>query len=190
VRDELPKTEIQYATNRVMCAGLAAFCTVAVLAFVAIAFLDPHHAFVKGLIPGWLFGPFGAVVFSVVGISWGRRALQQKPGLILSEDGVRGTKFVGEVLWTEVLAVYPGDHGSVVLVLDDPEAFRAGQRPLSRLLSMLPSPRRAGSLTLGGIDLETSGRDLLKAVLARWEPVRLAHHERHTLGSGEEGETP
>ncbi len=128
--------EIVYHFNRLICLGFSVFSVVLVVACIVVAVLAGDEMFVEGIVPGWLFGTASAALFSAMTVSWVRRLAHSGPALILSDSGVTVHRLSGGpfspraarlIRWQEVAAVALGPQGSVVLNLEDPEAWLSQQ---------------------------------------------------------------
>ena len=169
-------SSIEYRFSRPVCLFFTLFGFAGSAAGITISVVGRSDMFVEGFIPGWVFGPVTALLFSFVGISWARRLVHSSPALVLDRDGIRSYDFVGTIRWEEIRGVYPGNRGTTVLDLRDPEALRARQRPLRRLLARLPSLRREGTLSLGGFALRAGKDEVFSHVQQTVDRVRLANH--------------
>lgn len=191
---ELPMSgspDAVYGFNRPVCFAWTVFCLVVAATCTGIA-LAADVAFVRGLVPGWLFGSFGAALFSVMALSWARRFTHSGPALVLSDWGIRTDKRLGGITnpsidegiaWDEISGATPGAYGSVVLRLRDPGAFWARQSRLARILAWHPLPRRRYWLGLGGNDLAVAQAELVTSIQSRLNSARLESPREQLLTS-------
>lgn len=159
--------------DRAKCVGWSLFSFVVMAACVVLALVAPEQRFVEGLLPGWLFGSFGAALFALVGTSWLRRALHRGPALELTDDGivpdkrlggVFTTRLTGLIPWEEVDSAVPGAHGSVVLRLREPRVFWARQTVLARIMAWRPRTGPREYVGLGGNDLDAKQLDIVRTL--------------------------
>ena len=174
--------DVEYEFNRPVCLGWTVFGLACVVGCLIVAVVAGDQMFARGLVPGWLFGSFGASLFSVMAISWARRFLHSGPALILSESGIRTDKRLGgfttpridgSIPWEEVEWASVGAHGSVILQLRDPDAFWAHQSLRSRIMAWHPWPRRHNMVSLGGNDLAATAADVASTIQARSDWIAL-----------------
>jgi hypothetical protein len=167
--------DVEYGFNRPVCLGWAAFSVSLVVACVVLVAAAGGEMFVRGLVPGWLFGSFGAVLFTAMGFSWVGRFLHSGAALTLNESGITADKRLGgiatptidrTILWEEVEWASTGPHGGVVLQLRDPDAFWARQGWLSRILAWHPGRTRRNLVSLGGHDLAAPASEVASVIQA------------------------
>ena len=165
--------DAEYGFNRLICFLFMIFGVALVAMMIFLAITASDQMFVEGLVPGWLFGSFGAGIFSVMSVLWGRRLAHTGPRLVLTEAGITSRSFVGRIGWDEIASVSLAQYGSVALHLRDAEAFLDRQSFKFRLLSWHPSSRRRETVHVGGIDLKPDRDDLFADIQARLDQVRL-----------------
>lgn len=179
--EDATATEV-YAFNRPVCVACTVFSAALVVGMIVLAVFGSGERFVEGLVPGWLFGSFGALLFSVVGVSWARRLAHRGPAVLVGPAGITVSRLVGgffghrvgeTIEWADVLSVSSGARGAVQIRLRDPTAWQARQPLLSRVLAWHPSPERRATVTLGGIELSKGDADLFRTIQRRADRARL-----------------
>jgi len=194
--DMKSESDVVYPFNRSTCFGFSVFMAALVVMSILVVVLAGDQMFVEGFVPGWLFGSFGAALFSVVGVWWARRVTHRGPALVLSPSGITVHRLQGGpfshrverlIRWEEIAAVSDGPYGSVVLRLEDPEGWLADQSLLSRFLAWHPSPHRRGMVSVGGLGLGSGPQDLFQSVQSRVDQVRVERRNNETLGPGDVG---
>lgn len=174
--DSPDDSAVEYAFSRPVCLAWTVFCLVMITASVVIARRAVGPIFLAGWMPMWLLGASGAVLFSVMAISWARRLLYGGPALVLGHDGIRADRrmgglttpsFAGTIGWDEIDSASPNAFGSVILRLGDPDAFWARQGSLSRMLAWHPSAELRGCVILGGHDVAVGSLELAEGIRER-----------------------
>lgn len=170
---------LEYHYDRAACARWSVFGFFMAAVCVALAVVDPTARFAGGIVPGWLFGTGGALVLGGFGFSWLVRGLSKGPALVLDEEGIRADRRLGGpgappidglIPWSEVDRVERGKHGSIVLHLRDPSSYWAGQSLLTRIRSF----NLAGTLSLGGNDLDADPAEITAVITTRSDWTRIA----------------
>jgi hypothetical protein len=177
------RPDVEYGLNRPICILLTVFCAALVVLMIVLATTASDQMFAEGLVPGWVFGSFGAVAFSAAGLSWARRLAHSGPRLVLSDAGITSIGFSGTLRWEEIAAASQAKHGSVALRLHDPATFFARQSLRHRVLAWHPSPGKNGLVGVGGIDLASGGDELFAEIQARLDQARLEVLQRGTIKS-------
>ena len=182
--------EVRVPYDRARCLGWSVYTWVLAIGCAAFAVLDPHAGLVYNLIPGWLFGGFGAGLFGAVAASWTARSRYGRPAVVIDNEGIELDRQLGgpltpaihgKVRWKEVARVLRNKRGAVLVELRDPREFWARQPWLSRVLGWSPKPGSGRMVPIGGRELAVDSQELVALARVRQESLRTPGDDRTQL---------